>query len=206
MASNPLRKPVHNRGDEQNLRGDMVGIVTELILRDILAQLGGAESQLASLDRNMYNARGGTRMFGCDVILDRQTGLGIDAKGGQYTNPAYCFKLSKAKHNALAGQCLGYFCVIVPPFAKTAVVADFVPFTDVDGWDTLTMPGRNDMLALELPEFIERYCPPTNLLQLGSFRNKHRSQDVEGLTHHPALIASIGRRYPTMGQYLKSVA
>lgn len=200
ILSNSVRLSESERDDPEKI--EIFGVVSELILRQILLELPDSVAAVQNLEGALFLPGGGSdpRAQEPDLnVYDGQRFVGIDAKSHNTESHRRYYAISNKKHENIRGKCAGYFCVIVPRNGKRAAVAKLVPYADVERWECFPL-GRTPSRNLLLDHFRTRYCPK---FQMGSLRSDlHDEKEVKARARDGELRESLLSFVPALSTYL----
>jgi hypothetical protein len=179
LHSNEGRRSARRDRQQENLRVDLMGAASELLLYRTVERFVGAHSDesgwstqsvqvaqhaLGKMEGHLFVPEGGEAAIGADLVFgSADLPHAIDAKSFDFGARKKYFAINKQKHVSLGDTRPHYFCMICPPFARSVLVC-LVPYADVEVWETKSLGGRvppDPAVVSPIDEFMCKYLGQT---------------------------------------------
>jgi hypothetical protein len=205
IANEPSRASFRDRGAAINRDVDLRGAFAELFL---WKRVRDRDSNVDAYMRNhlLYENKSGSEVSGPDLVFRDASGIahGIDVKSHDCAPHKRYFAINAAKHEQLRGQCDAYWCLLVPSFAKTLVLADLVPYAAVTAWKLETWRYGDPARVIPLDQFIQQHCSGewVSIPNLAKSENLYSRAEILAIANSSRFQSAAIERLPALRSFL----
>lgn len=205
LSNERSRQQHRDRGHAINADVDLRGAFAELYLWKWVRSVDSSAAAYIKA-RLLVDGATGADVSGPDLrFVDRASSLGVDVKSHDCAANKKFFAVNAQKHRELRGDCDFYWCLLVPSRGKHLVVADPIPYSDVEQWETKHWQYGDPARALALPLFLESYCSGVTEPDVREIRHKvHSTEEIASIAGSSDFRAKLVTSLPTLNSFLSA--